>query len=90
MSKPMTKKDYEKMWLKVEKMKYKLSEYKKKNKIPPKQINNNVTEKIDSRAKLDLMNSMIGNLVRKGKSSSLQMEILIEIANDYEKRLEEE
>lgn len=71
---------------KVNKLKYKLSEYKKKNKTTPKQTNN-VIDKIDTKTKLDAMNSMIGYLVRKGKDSGLPMEILIDIANDYEESL---
>lgn len=85
-SKQITQKEYEAMSRKVNKLKYKLSEYKKKNKTTPKQTNN-VIDKIDTKTKLDAMNSMIGYLVRKGKDSGLPMEILIDIANDYEESL---
>lgn len=86
-SKPITKKEYSAMSRKVEKMKYRLSEYKKRNKITSEKINNNVTDKIDSKIKLDTMNSLIGYLVRKGNKTGIEIEILVEIANDYEESL---
>lgn len=88
-SKQITQKEYEAMSRKVNKLKYKLSEYKKKNKTTPKQTNN-VIDKIDTKTKLDAMNTMIGYLVRKGHDSGLPMNILIEIANDYDKELKKQ
>jgi len=52
-------------------------------------VKENINEKTDVKIKLNALNSIIGYLVRKGADSNLPMEILINIANDYEKRLNE-
>lgn len=85
--KPMTKKEYDQMQVKVDKMKFKLSEIKKKNPKLAQKIAEQLDIKTDTQIKLTALNSVIGYLVRKGADSGVQMEILIDIANDYEKRL---
>lgn len=85
--KPITRKEYDQMLNKVDKMKFKLSEIKKKNPKLPQKIGKQLDIKTDARIKLSTLNSVIGYLVRKGADSGLPIEILIDIANDYEKRL---
>lgn len=87
--KSMTKKEYDEMQNKVNKMKFKLSEIKKKNPKLAQKIADQIDVRTDAKIKLTALNSIIGYLVRKGADSSLPMEILIDIANDYEKRLSE-
>lgn len=57
-------------------------------KISP-DITPKINGKLDLTLKLTALNTLIGYLVRKGADSELPMEILIDIANDYEKRLKE-
>lgn len=83
----MTKKEYDQMQVKVDKMKFKLSEIKKKNPKLAQKITDQLDVKADARIKLDVLNSVIGYLVRKGADSGISMDVLIEMANDYEKRL---
>ena len=85
--KPMTKKEYDQMQVKVDKMKFKLSEIKKKNPKLAQKIAKQSDIKTDARIKLSALNSVIGYLVRKGADSELPMEILIDIANEYEEKL---
>jgi hypothetical protein len=87
--KSITKKDYEKMQNKLEKMKFTLSEIRKKDPKLVTVVTSKLDVKTDLQIKLTGLNSIIGYLVRKGVGSNLQMETLIDIANDYEKRLNE-
>lgn len=87
--KQFTKKEFNQMQGEVEKMKYQLSKIKKDNPQLAKIIIDQINPKTSSEIKLNALNSIIGYLVRKGADSNLPMEILIEIANDYEKRLSE-
>lgn len=83
--KPITRADYDKMTQKVEKMKYKISKLKKNQ--PTKQEKNTMNEENNTKLKLDAINSLIGYLVRKGNNTGVEIETLIEIANDYEERM---
>lgn len=74
---------------KLEKMKFSLSEIKKKNPTLAGVIEKNLNVKTDDRTKLSALDTIIGYLIRNGISLELPIDILIDIANDYEKRLEE-
>ena len=89
--KPITKTDYQKMQNKLEKMRFTMSELRKKNPKLALSVESNlkIDERTDAQIKLTALNSIIGYLVRKGAGSNLQMESLIDIANDYEERLNE-
>jgi len=85
LSKKYSQKDYEEEQKKILKMKNKLDEIKRNN---PK-LTQKIDVQTDTLVKLNAMNSLIGFLVRKGHDSVLPMDVLIDIANDYEKRLSE-
>jgi len=79
-------KDFNKLKKQKDKAKYQLAEMKKKN---PHLQQSSKDPKLDAMIKLNAMNSLIGFLVRKGHDSGLPMEILIDITNDYEKKIED-
>ena len=76
----LTRKQYKNLKMRTEKLKYKKKKNEKNHKLNPKH---------DAMIKLSTLNSIIGYLVRKGADSGLPMEILLDIANDYEKKVSE-
>lgn len=88
--KPISREEYEKMQTQVEKMKYKLNQMKKKNPAEFTEVLKETHVVTDLETKLTALNLVIGYLVRKGIDTKLPVDILIGIADDYEKRLSEE
>ena len=86
MTSDIKKSEFKKLQTRIDKLKYKKSKLEKDNPELQKMITKLDPIK-DSMLKLNAMNSLIGFLVRKGLDSGLPMEILIDIANDYEKKL---
>jgi len=86
MAKGLTKKDFDKKQKQISKAKHQLNQMVKNN---PKLVSREKDPRVDAMLKLNSMNSLIGFLVRKGHDSGLPMEILIDIANDYEKKIED-
>ena len=74
----ISQKDYKKKILKLEKI-------EKQLKITKEKIFGN-DDHFSNSEKLNALDKLIGYLVRKGKDSGLQMEVLIDIANDYQKK----
>lgn len=75
----VTKSDYKKKMMKLKKIEKDLKSAKKK-------ILGNGT--FPNATKLKALDATIGYLVRNGKDSGVQMEVLIDIANEYQKRVE--
>jgi predicted RNase H-like nuclease (RuvC/YqgF family) len=85
MSKKYSQKDYEDEQKRILKMKNRLEKIKREN---PK-LALKVESKNDVKEKLDAINSTIGYIVRKSLQLDLPLHILIDIANDYERKLKE-
>lgn len=83
LSKKYSQKDYEDEQKRILKMKNKLERIKREN---PK-LAQRVETKTDIKEKLDAINSTIGYIVRKNLVLDLPLHILIDIANEYEKKL---
>lgn len=83
MSKKYSQKDYEDEQKRILKMKNKLERIKREN---PK-LAQRLESKNDVKEKLDAINSTIGYIVRKSLQLDLPLHILIDIANEYEKKL---
>lgn len=84
--KKLSLREYQKKQDQIDKAKHQLRQQMKTN---PKLSQRTKDPKVDAMLKLNAMNSLIGFLVRKGHDSGLPMEILIDITNDYEKKLED-
>jgi len=76
--------EYKKKMLKLNKIEKDLD--KKKELL----INKKQDPKIDARIKLEAMRSLIGFLVMKGNVTEIPMEIIIDVARDYERKVNEE
>ncbi len=87
--KKYSQKDYERDQKKLLKIKTGLEKVKENNPKLKELVKQKGEPRVDAMIKLNAMNSLIGFLVRKGHDSGLPMQILIDIANDYEKRLKE-
>lgn len=83
LSKKYSQKDYEDEQKRILKMKNKLERIKREN---PK-LAQRVESKNVVKDKLDAINSTIGYIVRKNLILDLPLHILIDIANEYEKKL---
>ena len=81
MTSDIKRSDYKTLQTRLDKLKFKKQQMEKKN------PNLKKDQKEDVVLKLEAMNSLIGYLVRKGLNSEFPMDILIDIANDYEKKL---
>ena len=81
----ISRKDYEKMETQLQKMKFKLDSIKKNN---PNVLKENLSEN-DLKNKLHKLESVIGYLVRKKIDSKIPIDVLLEIADDIEKRLKQ-
>ena len=81
MTSDIKRSDYKILQTRLDKLKFKKQQMEKKN------PNLKKDQKEDVVLKLEAMNSLIGYLVRKGLNSEFPMDILIDIANDYEKKL---
>lgn len=85
--------DYKRQVRQLGKIQKKMSEIRKIN--PEVNISLNIPspkidEKTDAQIKLSALNYIIGYLARKGTDPDLPMNTLIQIAEDYEKRLNED
>lgn len=83
MSKKFTQKEFEEKQKKIFNMKNNLEKIKENN---PK-IVDKIDNETDLMVKLNALNATIGFLTRKGYDSAIPMKILIEIAEEYEKKL---
>lgn len=83
MAKKFSQKEYEEKQKKIFSLKNSLDKMKENN---PK-----IVDKIDNETelmmKLNALNATIGLLTRKGYDSAIPMKILIEIAEEYERKL---
>lgn len=79
-SKKISAKDYQEKILKLKKIEEEL-------KIANKKLIGN-EDNFSNKAKLRALDRIIGYLVRNGKESGLPMEVLIDIANDYQKKVD--
>ncbi len=86
MTSDIKRSEFKKLQTRIDKLKYKKTQLEREHPELQKIVTKLDPIK-DSMSKLNAMNSLIGFLVRKGLDSALPMEILIDIANDYEKKL---
>lgn len=87
-SRKYSQKDYESDQKKLLKIKSGLEKHLKKNPKLKKLIETK-DPKLQIKEKLKAMDLTIAYFVRKGIFSSLELQTLIDIANDYEKKLED-
>jgi len=76
----LSEKEYKQKMLKLGKIEKSLD--KKRKQLLEKKLD----PQLDAEIKMNAMNSLLGFLLRKGLEKVVPMNILIDIANDYEKR----